>query len=165
MHLSPLGIDVLVHVLENSPPALSAGRLCRENGCGLEWSTGGDIARLHPPQGEPVELDIIGDCPQMDSESTSAPDSAAVPFTEGGSEASGEDGGVVPDSPIPPPAEAPPSADDVPPPPDPPADADIRESKEARLRNEAKSLLHRMTHLPKNPFAKYAWMSRLRPRQ
>ena len=31
MHLSPLGIYILVYILPDAPPALSAGRLCREN--------------------------------------------------------------------------------------------------------------------------------------
>ena len=69
---------------------------------------------------------------------------------EGGGEASGEPPPAdVSNSPIPPPA-----ATDVPPPPPPPAEAEACEIKAAKLRRDAKSLLHRMTHLPKNPFCK-----------
>ena len=80
----------------------------------------------------------------------------AYPFTMGSGTGSGGSG---------PPATGPasggaepgePGAPELVPPPPPPLGNVVpeRESRECRLRKEARSLLHQMSHLPKNPFCK-----------
>ena len=66
MYIDPLGIEVLVYILDQCLAALSAGRLCEEDGCKLDWAAGGKVALLHPPNGKPILLDVYARRPYLD---------------------------------------------------------------------------------------------------
>ena len=62
-HVDELGFAIWAYVLPESPPALSAGRLCRYDGCRLEWSDGADNAVLIGPDGRVLTVTTIARCP------------------------------------------------------------------------------------------------------
>ena len=119
---------------------------------------------MRTPIGKSVRVSTISHCPYLlqhlekGTPGLCIAKSSALPFSTGGGEASG----VSP--PEPPPGVSPGAgpeageAADVPPPPPPPApdagELKLPESKEARLRREATSLIHRVAHLPKNPYCR-----------
>ena len=143
LHIDALDLDLPVYVLPDSLPALSAGMLCRDNGCHLILPSGSSEMQLIAPNGRSVVLTMKGACPWLPQ----GENSTAAPFTQGGGEGSGEAEldststlRLAPDAPPPAAAEPPPVVpDDVPPPPEP------VETKEQRLRREAKSLSHMLS--------------------
>ena len=115
------------------------------------------------PGGNEVDVTMFNSCGYVRLD---AANHTAAPFTEGGSGPSGSGGptpapaadgerGAPADTPTPvtPPVKdtaettSPPDSGSVPPPPEP-----HPETAEARLRREAVSRRHLMTHLPKNPY-------------
>ena len=155
LHIDALDIDLAVYVLHDSLLALSAGMLCRDNGCKINWSPGSAETIMHDPKGRRVDIVMRGACPWLSQHGSAHP--VAAPgggsYQEGGGEGSGEpppgEGAPAPAAPQEPVAPAP-APEEVPPPPAPAEEE--RESKEARLRKEAKSLLHKMCHMPKNRY-------------
>ena len=142
-------------------PMISEGRLCSENGFTSHRDAGSDILTLTSPKGDVVEVHTSNACNYVRFD---AGLHTAAPFSEGGGESSGSGGppttpvadggeGGDPPTPVPPEAEdpavptGPPDSGSVPPPPEP-----HPETAEARLRREARSRRHLMTHLPKNPY-------------
>ena len=141
---------------DDGRPIFSEGRLCLEEGCSTSREAYSDVLTLTNSEGHTVEITMIHSCGYVPFQS--AP-SAAAPFSEGGGTSSG--GGPTPpvapdveheDVPAPPSAEQPAETSEPPPPEVPPPPAPHPETSEWRLRREACSRKHRMTHLPFNKY-------------
>ena len=164
MFSKAVGENIFPLILPDTPPALSVGERCVERGFGFHWEPYEIAPTFIFPDGRKVTCHVESYVPYLrEPEGTTV--CPAVPTS-------------VPA--IPPPEVLPPSEDpggghapeslEVPPPPAPLA-TDVEEEETltprgmARLKIEASSLRHQMTHLPKNKFCKHCRRAKMKRAQ
>ena len=59
LYVSQLDLWVQAYIFDNCPPALSAGRLCRDDGCALSWAEGANEAVMTTKGGARVQVSTI----------------------------------------------------------------------------------------------------------
>ena len=97
LQVGPLGAHVKPLLLDRTPPALSVGRRCMEEGYSFYWPAG-QTPYLVTPQGKRVVLEVIGNIPYLNDPFP------ACPAAPGASSSSGAAGPPLP-PPVAPPRE------------------------------------------------------------
>ena len=149
-----LGITAKPYVLDDSPAVISVGQLCIDHDWSFIWPSN-DTPYFKKPNGQRIKLQVKDYVPYLPSTSGMAMTAIGHKYEERAS-GNGKSSYIpIPTSPSV--EEAPhesaetePEAVDARLVPDPPGEK--RDRGEQALRREAKSLVHLLTHVPKNPF-------------
>ena len=153
MQVGPFKQHVMPLLLESSPPVLSVGKRCMEEGYSFHWPSGRN-PYLVSPDGKRHDLDVDNMVPYLPDPPFDGVSCPAPAFPVGvapsaveevvGDQGPPEEGGVIPgqDQPV---AEGDDGAD-------PGEEIGVEPGSEIRdLKAEAISVSHLMTHFPKNP--------------
>ena len=127
MNVSPLGTTVEPLVLENTVDAISVGRLVMDDKYSFFWKHGED-AYFQDQDGKIIGCSTRGYVPVIKSEGGARPIANAVPGVGNEDSVQHDDG---------------------------PGEANATESREERMKKEATSIEHLITHRPKSP---YCWV-------
>ena len=166
-HLDKVNLTINPLVLQSTVNAISVGRLVIDNGMTFHWDTRG--AHLMDNQGHRIECVIRGYVPMLRDEGSSGRNEQSAMRTSAmpGVDASGHEGDL-PSEPEPGVADpeimdeasghVPGEPAEVP---DHPEAEPGRESLEQRLREEAASQEHSLTHRPKNPYCPWCMRAKV----
>ena len=146
MQVAPLGEDICPIIMDNCPSALTVGRRCMKEGWTFYWPAYSPPIFVKP-DGTVIPHVVRNDCPYVidpNMQHVSMPASSPVPRMINKSAREGDadivENLIVPDEPAE--AEQPAAEED---------EAKLL-TREQRLKLEATSLEHLMTHMPKNPY-------------